>query len=88
MFWILAILLSGSCFAHLWGGHQLSITGSDVIHISDEEAILSEVQVIRSREFRLPKQTFSYSKDDKVASIYLAIKLSINLHTAAQKTGN
>ena len=71
MFWILVVLLLlDTSSAHVWGGQELSIKGSDVIHVSDEGAILSELQVIRSREFLFPMQTFSYSKDDKVKSIY------------------
>lgn len=70
MLWITVILiiclLLNFSNAHLWGGQQLSIAGSDVIHVSETLAATSEVQFIRSREFLLPSKTVAYSKGDRV----------------------
>ena len=52
--------------AYTWGGEDLSIVGSDVIHVSETEVAVSTAQILRSREFRLPSETISYSEGDKV----------------------
>ena len=54
--------------AYLWGGEQLSIQGSDIIHenVSGREAKVKHI--IRSREYLLPAQSISYSEDDRVSS--------------------
>ena len=56
--------------AHNWGGVDLSIVGSDVIHMSESE-LASTTQFIRSREFLLPAETITYSEGDMVRKIFM-----------------
>ena len=56
-----------SSTAYLWGGEQLSIQGSEIIHedVSGREAKVKHI--IRSREYLLPAQNILYSEDDRVS---------------------
>lgn len=73
LLWILPVLiicdkLWPSSSVNLWGGEQLSIVGSDIVHVTVMEEAISEAQFIRSREFLLPSEQISYSNGDTVSN--------------------
>ena len=48
MFWIVVLFCNFSfATAYLWGGQQLSIADTDVIHVSEKSVATSEEQVVK-----------------------------------------
>ena len=70
MFWIVLFCILNFASAHLWGGQQLSVADSDVIHVREKLAVMSKAHVLRSREFQLPSETISYSEGDRVSIFF------------------